>query len=900
VLLVAPAVSIVVASDEIERIVMKQVSADIEPGLTNPWRRTGGRNLRQHLLWLTLGTLFPVVLIAAIGAVVLALREQETFERGVRERTRAVLTAIDAELRASISVLDALATSRDLDDGNLRAFYDEAVRVAASQPDWLGLRLATPTGQQLIDVSRTFGAELPTIAERSSFDRVVSTGEPAISDLLQGTLSRQIDFAVRVAIRRDGSVRYVLSAIVSPRAIYRILQAQGLPSDWVGVVVDRNRRFVARTVANDERLGQVSSLDLQAQVSEAPQGWQLGKTLEGTSVYTAHDTSPLSGWSFAIGVPAGVVESAARQTILLVLLGTMGAVGMALLLAAVLGRRFAAPISSLAESARALAHGVPAAVPLASGVTEVADLASALEEAGAAVHARVEVQRQLAAVTGNATVALFMTDARQRCTFMNPAAERMTGYTLDEAKDRPLHDLVHRSGEHELHDAADCPLTLALVAHRPLQGDDVFIHRGGSRYDIAYAASPLRAGTRAVGAVIEVRDVSLQKSIENERAALLEREKRARAEAEQANRAKDEFLAMLGHELRNPLAAITNASQVLERSAGEPAGRARAVIARQAAHLARLVDDLLDAGRVATGKIVIAREPVALDEVVRRTLATLAAADKMAEHRVSVELQPVFVRGDETRLEQVVTNLLTNALRYTRAGGSVSISLMAIDRDAVLVVADSGIGIAQHVLPRVFDLFVQGERGIERAHGGLGIGLTLVKRLVELHGGTVVAASDGEDKGSTFTVRLPLLPTPPAVATAIRPHSGAFERRRILVVEDNSDARAMLRDSLEMAGHEVYDRADGAAGLAAALSLKPDAAIIDIGLPGLSGYELARRIRSVADGRMTLIALTGYGQDEDRQRALQSGFDLHIVKPVEAEKLLEAVASKPADTRLQA
>ena len=857
-------------------------------------RTARGRNLRQHLLWLTLGTLFPVVLIAAIGAVVLSLREQATFERGVRERTRAVLTAIDAEMRASIAVLEALATSRELDSGDLSRFYLEAVRVAASQPDWLGLNLAAPSGQQVINVSHPYGDRLPIIVERASFERVLATGEPAISDLSQGTLTRQIDFAVRVPIRREGSVRYVLSAVVSPRVVYRILQAQGLPSDWIGVVVDGNRRFVARTVANDERLGQISSLDLQSQVSSGQQGWELGSTLEGTRVYTAHDTSTLSGWSFAIGVPAAVVEGAARQTVMLVLVGTLGAVGMALLLAAVLGRRFAAPISSLAESARALAHGVPAAVPLESGVTEVADLARALEEAGEAVHARVEVQRQLAAVTDNATVALFMTDAQQRCTFMNPAAERMTGYTFDEAKDRPLHDLVHRRGGVEPHPADQCPLAFALSERRPLQGDDVFVHRSGKAYDIAYAASPLRAGTTTIGAVIEVRDVSLQKSVEDERAALLGREQRARVEAEQANRAKDEFLAMLGHELRNPLAAITNASQVLEQAGGEPAVRARAVIGRQATHLARLVDDLLDAGRAATGKIVIASEAVALDEVIRRTLATLAAADKVAGHAVTAELQHVFVRGDETRLEQVATNLLINALRYTPAGGSVSIRLTAADGQAVLEVTDSGIGIADHVLPRVFDLFVQGERGIERAQGGLGIGLTLVKRLVELHGGTVDAASEGDGKGSRFTVRLPLLAAPiPAADTTIA-SAAPFVRRRILVVEDNADARAMLRDTLEIAGHEVIDRPDGATGLDAALSLRPDAAIVDIGLPGLSGYELARRIRAASDGRMTLIALTGYGQDEDRQRALQAGFDLHIVKPVETARLLQAVASKLA------
>jgi CheY-like chemotaxis protein len=294
---------------------------------------------------------------------------------------------------------------------------------------------------------------------------------------------------------------------------------------------------------------------------------------------------------------------------------------------------------------------------------------------------------------------------------------------------------------------------------------------------------------------------------------------------------------------------------------------------------------------------VIAREPVALDEVVRRTLATLAAADKMAELRVSVELQPVFVRGDETRLEQVVTNLLTNALRYTRAGGSVSISLMAIDRDAVLVVADSGIGIAQHVLPRVFELFVQGERGIERAQGGLGIGLTLVKRLVGC------TAARWSPRATVKTKEAPSLSNCPCSRRRQR-----WRRRHGLTAERSSaDASSWsrtigrarccaIRSRWRSRGLRPRRRRGG---LAAALSLKPDAAIIDIGLPGLSGYELARRIRSVADGRMTLIALTGYGRTKTGSARCVRIRPAHR-QPVEAEKLLEAVASKPTDTRLQA
>lgn len=848
-------------------------------------------DLRHHLLRLTLGTLLPVILFAAIGAVFLALREQATFERGVRERTRAVMTAIDAKIRSSIATLEALSVSSHLDRGDLGAFYAEAVRVAGSQQDWLTVNLTTPAGKTLLNVMRPFGEILPDQIERASLDRVLATGQPAVGDLATGALTGMWAFPVRIPVVRDGATRYVLSAAVKPESIYSILLAQQLPSDWIGVVVDRNRRFLARTVSNAERIGQISSKDLQAQVSSAPDGWKMGRTVEGTRVYTAHDNSTLSGWAFAIGVPAHVVESAARQNLLFLLLGTLGAIGLALLLAPFLARRFAAPITALAESARAMARGEVTRLPPPSAVTEVADLARALSDAGAAVREREEVQRQLAAVTDTATVALFMTDADHCFTFMNPAAESMTGYSLDEARGVSLHDLLHRSNQRELHPAAQCELMHRLSARQLVAGEDVLARKNGRTFDVAYAASPLQSGTTAVATVIEVRDVTNEKSIEIERALLLRKERLARTEAERANQAKDEFLAMLGHELRNPLAAISNASYLLERADAPHAGAARDVIRRQSAQLARLVDDLLDAGRVATGKIMIAQNEVALADVVRRASATLSAAGRAGRHRLTLELEDVCVSGDETRLEQIVTNLLSNALRYTPAEGAIRISLAAVDDECVLTIADSGIGISAEMLPRVFDLFVQGERGIEREEGGLGIGLTLVKRLVELHGGSVDVASDGAGRGSTFTIRLPrlvgMLPAQPELVGS----PPAVNSRRILLIEDNADVREMLRLALETAGHTVMERSTGTTGLEAALNECPDIAIIDIGLPGIDGYELARQIRAaVLLPPITLIALTGYGQVEDRKRALQAGFDAHLVKPVAPSDLLQAVA----------
>jgi len=378
---------------------------------------------------------------------------------------------------------------------------------------------------------------------------------------------------------------------------------------------------------------------------------------------------------------------------------------------------------------------------------------------------------------------------------------------------------------------------------------------------------------------------------EHERDALLARTQEARNAAEAANRAKDEFLAMLGHELRNPLAAVTNAVALLDQAAVSPeaASRARQIITRQTAQLARLTDDLLDAGRVITGKIVLHREPLDVAEIVTRVLATV----DVGRHRVTRELGSVWVDGDPTRIEQIVSNLVGNALKYTRDDGSIVVRLTTAPGEAVLVVRDDGIGMPPELAARAFELFVQGDRPLDRAAGGLGIGLTLVQRLAQLHGGMASVFSAGPGQGTEFCVRLPSIPAPAAAAAVVAGPAAAPRGRDVLIVEDNADARAALCELLEIAGHRVRAESDGPSGLAAALAAPPEVALIDVGLPGIDGYEVARRIRAAGNGgsRPLLIALTGYGAPEDRQRALDAGFDRHLVKPVDWPTLATILTS---------
>jgi signal transduction histidine kinase/ActR/RegA family two-component response regulator len=383
---------------------------------------------------------------------------------------------------------------------------------------------------------------------------------------------------------------------------------------------------------------------------------------------------------------------------------------------------------------------------------------------------------------------------------------------------------------------------------------------------------------------------------------LADRLRRARRQAErraeelaEAHRRKDEFLAMLGHELRNPLAPIKNAACLLRlrRTADEQAGWAGRVIERQVDQLARLVDDLLDVSRISQGKIILRRQQVELAEVVERAVESSRPLIEDRRHELVESLPPgpVWLEADPVRLAQVIANLLNNAAKYTEDSGRITLSAITEAGELVLRVRDTGIGIAPEMMPHIFEMFTQEDRSLDRSQGGLGLGLTLVRQLVEMHGGNVEASSEGAGQGSEFVVRLPVIAPPlrqlPQQLQG-EEETAAAGKLRILVVDDNRDAAEGLSLLLQARGHEVRIAHDGLAGLEEATVFRPDVALLDIGMPKLSGCELARGIRGQAWGRDTvLIALTGWGQEDDRRRSAQAGFDHHVVKPADPDTLQE-------------
>ncbi len=529
--------------------------------------------------------------------------------------------------------------------------------------------------------------------------------------------------------------------------------------------------------------------------------------------------------------------------------------------------------------------GLPQAVRTA---VEKVTLRRRLEEQRRELERSRNQLRVTLASIGDAVIA---TDPAGLVTFLNPVAERLTGWKSSEARGRPLRE-VFRIVNQDTRGPAENPAERALHEGTiiGLANHTVLIARDGTERPIDDSAAPIRDETGEVfGAVLAFRDVTDRKRLENE----LQRRVR---ELAVADRRKDEFLAMLAHELRNPLAPLRNSLHVLKLKGGDErtVDEVREVMSRQVGHLSRLVDDLLDVSRITQGKVTLKLERLDLARLVREAVADHRSEFEAARVELTVDAPetPVWVMGDATRLTQVVDNFLTNAVKFTNAGGRVSVTVVTEGNRTRLSVRDTGIGMEPEVLPTIFDVFAQADRSLDRSRGGMGLGLAIVKGLITLHGGTVTARSEGLGRGAEMVVELPLEQELPA----LNPRTGGrgpapAERRRVLIIEDNRDSADSLKLLLEVTGYEVAVAHSGTDGIRLADAWRPSAVVCDIGLPGLDGFAVARRLREAAGHAGTrLIAVTGYGRDEDVARARDAGFDDYLVKPADPEKLLDKLA----------
>jgi PAS domain S-box-containing protein len=523
---------------------------------------------------------------------------------------------------------------------------------------------------------------------------------------------------------------------------------------------------------------------------------------------------------------------------------------------------------------RALRTGFRDFVPKSSDFIEY--LGNAVDRVMAQIRVErklAESELRLASVIGTTLDAILMCDATGRVVLSNESAQQMFGCSAAELAEQRVSALI-----------PGLTLSAARVAPgRFRERRELEALRGGAagRLPIEVSVTDVVIDQQRLFTVI-ARDITERRRAEEER--------------READRRKDEFLGMLGHELRNPLAAIMSAGEVLHQRLGDdPMRKLTEVVRRQSKSLARMVDDLLDMSRVTLGKIDLSRHPMLLGTAVMQALESVRdrAATALVKLTADVDAEPVWIHGDPTRLEQVLTNLLTNAIKFTPQGGVVTIAAGSDGSHAVVTVTDTGIGMPPELVPRVFDLFVQGDSTLDRARSGLGIGLALVHQIVVMHGGTVSAASAGPDRGSTFTVRIPLAPQdvrpeeePPESVRA------STRRQHILVVDDQRDVADTLAALIEGLGHEVRVVYDASEALDLARRVAVDVIIADIGMPGMSGYDLAQSVRrDPALQHVRLIALTGYGRDEDHARVAAAGFDLHLTKPV-ADGALQAALNR--------
>jgi signal transduction histidine kinase/CheY-like chemotaxis protein len=724
------------------------------------------RPLRVYLLILILGSILPGALLTAILVWRAFANNREVGERRLLESARVDASALDRNFESTIDTLQALATSPNLDRGDLEAFYQEGRRVQVTQPGWYTIILLSMDGQQLVSTRLPWGTPLLHVVEPGSLERLIRTRQPVVGLVkAEPRGGPEHLFPIRVPVLRQGSLKYALSAIVNVESLARIVPQQ-LPNsvEWTRTILDSDGTIAVRTRGSENYVGAPANDAFRARIRQAPEFFSSETTREGLPVYAAVSRGAY-GWSAVVVVPRAVLDAPLRTSMAGVLAGGVVLMLCGLVVALVVSRRLSADIAAATTAADAVAQGRP--VP---------------------------------------------------------------------------------------------------------QGD-------------AHVAETLRLQRSLSTAA------SLLEQRAHERDEEMRRADAARTDAEEANKTKDQFLAILGHELRNPLAPALTALELMKVREPTVFKREREVLERQIAHMARLVNDLLDVSRLARGKAQLQRRRFELHEAVDR--AVDMARPLLDERRhaldLSVPARGLPVDADIDRIVQVLSNLLTNAAKYTPSGGHIAVSAAAADGNVVIACEDDGPGIPLELVPTLFDPFAQGRRGLDRQEGGLGLGLTLARTFSELHGGTIRVERRAPKPGSRFVVTLPLAPPLAAEAPAELPRTAdRAAGQKVLVVDDNQDACEMLESALRHAGHLPAVAVNGPDAIERAAEFRPDVAVLDIGLPGMNGYELARQLRAAHPG-IRLIALTGYSQTKDLEAAALAGFDAHCAKPITMPLLLDRI-----------
>ena len=869
-------------------------------GDANPRR---ARSIRTRLVFLLLAAVLPFIAFAGALTALFWNQQRAAFEQRYLERVRAMAIALGREQDGHIRVLQTLAHSTLLAEGNLSAFYEQAKAVRADQPGWATVILADLGSNQLLTLRQPFGTTLPkaTFGEAAAA-KVASTGQPLITRLMVGTVTRDYVTQIGVPVRRNGVVTHVLIAAIDPPAWLEFLRRYPVAPDATMTLLDQEGIVIARTLNHERWIGKRPAPLLYEKARAMPEAGFKSIGLEGQEFYSAFSRSALSGWTMATGVPAETVEAVLWRSTLAMLGAALLCLGLAAALAYLFARRIAHSISELAGWAAHIGsprHRSNFRAPI-SNIREINTLARALEETVARLHSeflereRAEEARRMSEERFRALTAA-SSDVLYR---MSPDWSEMR--QLDSAgfianTEAPTRDWIQKYIPADdqprvieaINESIRTKSTFALE-HRVLRAD-------GSLGWTASRAVPMLDER---GEIVEwfgaASDIGDRKLVEHALHAARTSAECAKADAETANKAKDQFLAVLSHELRTPLTPVLAAAEVLHCRLGESADAREPldIIRRNVQLQARLIDDLLDLTRISHGKLELKLKPINICTVIERAVE-VAKPDidaRRLHFGVILKDAPHRVDADASRLQQVVWNLLSNAVKFTPEGGCVGLRCERLEGHVIIEVSDSGIGIEPDARDRIFAAFEQGERSITRQFGGLGLGLAIAKRLVEMHDGTISVTSEGRNRGATFRIQLPVSVEPleaPVVKDMAR-----FERRarRILLVEDNGDTAATMKMLLEAFGYEVETAGDVRQALQAIESVKFDLLISDLGLPDRSGIELMQELRERRHN-LTGIALSGYGQEEDMRRTKAAGFAVHLVKPVDADLLIETIES---------